>query len=412
MTDTGGVSPRIATGGVHGYRELLAVKEARTVILWGLVARLPMGMSALALVLLVRGAGGSYAGAGIASGAYAIASGISAPIGGRLVDRRRPTAVLTVYGIVFGIALTGLYLLARRDAPEPVLIAAAIVAGLVAPPISPTIRMMWPSMLPRPELRTTAFALEATLQEVLFVAGPLVVAALTTTVSSSAGVAAAAIAGCTGTIGFAFTPAVRARRVDSSHDRSSHRLLEALTPWGVRRVLLFSGACGIAFGAAEVSMPAFAEQHGGRSLGGIALAAFAGGSLIGGVFGGAAAAAADRPHRRLRLISAAFTCALVLPFLAQSMPQMVVIMLIAGLPIAPSFAITYNLIEGAAVPGTQAEVFGWISTSITLTIAFGTAVGGSLIAHFDVHAALALAVAGAALATAISFSSPGAPARR
>ena len=94
------------------------------------------------------------------------------------------------------------------------------------------------------------------------------------------------------------------------------------------------------------------------------------------------------------------------------MPQMVVIMLIAGLPIAPSFAITYNLIEGAAVPGTQAEVFGWISTSITLTIAFGTAVGGSLIAHFDVHAALALAVAGAALATAISFSSPGEPARR
>ena len=85
---------------------------------WGLVARLPMGMSALALVLLVRGAGGSYAGAGIASGAYAIASGISAPIGGRLVDRRRPTAVLIVYGIAFGIALAGLYLLAERRAPR------------------------------------------------------------------------------------------------------------------------------------------------------------------------------------------------------------------------------------------------------------------------------------------------------
>ena len=91
------------------------------------------------------------------------------------------------------------------------------------------------------------------------------------------------------------------------------------------------------------------------------------------------------------MISAAFTLALVLPLLAGSMVQMVVIMLIAGLPIAPSFAITYNLIEAAAVPGTQAEVFGWISTSITLTIAFGTAVGGSLIAHVDVHAALVLA---------------------
>ena len=401
-----------ATGGVRGYRELLGAAQTRTVIGWGLVARLPMGMSALALVLLVRGAGGSYAGAGIASGVYAIASGISAPIGGRLVDRRRPTAVLVFYGIAFGIALAGLYLLAERHAAETVLIAAAAVAGLLAPPISPTIRMMWPSMLPRPELRTTAFALEAVLQEVLFVAGPLLVAALTTTVSSSAGVAAAAVAGSVGTIAFALTPAVRARRVDASHDRSSHRLLEALRPWGVRRVLLYSGACGIAFGAAEVAMPAFAEHHGGRSLGGIALAAFAGGSLIGGVLGGAAAGASARPHRRLRMISAAFALALVLPLLAGSIVQMVVIMLIAGLPIAPSFAITYNLIEGAAVPGTQAEVFGWISTSITLTIAFGTSVGGSLIAHIDVRAALALAIVGAALACAISFSSPGERAQR
>ena len=36
-------------------------------------------------------------------------------------------------------------------------------------------------------------------------------------------------------------------------------------------------------------------------------------------------------------------------------------------------------------------MFGWISTSITLTIAFGTAVGGSLIALEDAGAALALA---------------------
>ena len=59
--------------------------------------------------------------------------------------------------------------------------------------------MMWPAMLPRPELRTTAFALEATIQEVIFVAGPLVVAVLAATISSSAGIVAAAIACIAGT---------------------------------------------------------------------------------------------------------------------------------------------------------------------------------------------------------------------
>ena len=258
-------------------------------------------------------------------------------------------------------------------------------------------------MLPRPELRTTAFALEATIQEVIFVAGPLVVAVLAATISSSAGIVAAAIACMAGTLGFTWTPAVRARRPDRSHDRTGHRLLEALVPWGVRRVLLLGLAYGVAFGAAEVSMPAFAEAHGGRSLGGIALAAFSGGSLIGGILAGAASSSGGL-NRRLQAISAAFALVLVLPLLAGSMPQMVVIMLIAGLPIAPSVAIAYNLIERAAVAGTQAEVFGWLSTAVTSGIAVGTAAGGSLIAHTGVHAALMLGICGAALGCAISFT--------
>jgi predicted MFS family arabinose efflux permease len=389
--------------GVSSYRELLAGAEARRVISWGLLARMPMGMSSLALVLLVRGEGGTYATAGIVSGTYAVASGAGAVVGGRLVDRRRPAAVLISYGIAYGVALAAVLALARARAPEAALVAGALLAGLLAPPVGPTIRMMWPAMLPRPELRTTAFALEATIQEVIFVAGPLVVAALATAISPSAGIAAAAIACIAGTVGLIWTPAVRARRPDPGHDRSGHRLFEALVPWGVRRVLLLGTAYGIAFGAAEVSMPAFAEGHGGRSLGGVALAAFSGGSLIGGVFAGVASASGSL-NRRLQAISAAFALVLVLPLLAGSMTQMTVIMLIAGLPIAPSVAIAYNLIERAAVPGTQAEVFGWMSTAVTAGIALGTAAGGSLIAHTGVHAALALGIAGAALGCVISFT--------
>jgi MFS family permease len=389
--------------GVRSYRELLAGSEARRVISWGLLARMPMGMASLALVLLVRGEGGSYATAGIVTGTYAVASGAGAVVGGRLVDRRRPAGLLICYAIAYGVALAALLALARARAPETALVAAALLAGLLAPPVGPTIRMMWPGMLPRPELRTTAFALEATIQEVIFVVGPLVVGALAAAVSSSAGIAAAAIACVAGTVGFTSTPAVRAQRPDPSNDRSGHRLLEALVPWGVRRVLLLGTAYGIAFGAAEVSMPAFAELHGGRSLGGIALAAFSGGSLIGGVLAGAASASGGL-NRRLQVISAVFTVVLVLPLLAGTMAQMTVVMLIAGLPIAPSVAIAYNLIERAAVAGTQAEVFGWLSTAVTSGIAIGTAAGGSLIAHTSVHAALTLGICGAALGCAISFT--------
>ena len=48
--------------------------------------------------------------------------------------------------------------------------------------------------------------------------------------------------------------------------------------------MLSTFAMGIAFGIVEVSMPAFAEDHGSRAQGGFALACFALGSLIGGIW--------------------------------------------------------------------------------------------------------------------------------
>ncbi len=389
--------------GVSSYRELLSAGEARRVVSWGLLARMPMGMSALALVLLVRSEGGSYATAGIVSGAYAVASGAGSVVGGRLVDRRPPAPVVITYALAYGTALAALLALAHARVAEPVLVAATLVAGLLAPPVGPTIRMMWPAMLPRPELRTTAYALEATIQEVIFVAGPLIVAVLAASFSASAGIVAAAVACVAGTIGFTATPAVRARRPDPGHDRSGQHVLEALVPWGIRRLLMVGIAYGVAFGAAEVSMPAFAEAHGGRTLGGIALAAFSGGSLIGGVVAGAAASSGPL-NRRLQVISAAFVLVLLPPLLAGSITEMAVVMFIAGLPIAPSVAVAYNMLERAAVAGTQAEVFGWMSTAVTIGIAIGTAAGGALIAHTGVQASLALGICGAALACAISFT--------
>src|SRR2546423_10738346 len=110
------------------------------------------------------------------------------------------------------MALAALLALAHAQVAEPVVVAATLLAGLLAPPVGPTIRMMWPAMLPRPELRTTAYALEATIQEVIFVVGPLVVAVLAASISASAGIVAAGIACIAGSIGVTATPAVRRRR--------------------------------------------------------------------------------------------------------------------------------------------------------------------------------------------------------
>jgi predicted MFS family arabinose efflux permease len=77
-------------------------------------------------------------------------------------------------------------------------------------------------------------------------------------------------------------------------------------------------------------------------------------------------------------------------------------MFITGLPIAPSFALTYGMVQRVAVPGTQAEVFAWLTTAVVVGVAFGAAVGGSLITHSGSDASIALGMAGAACAAVIA----------
>ena len=70
--------------GLARYRALFRVPHVRRLVLSGLLARLPMGMIGLALLLLVRENGGSYAAAGAVSGALLRRDR------GRRSDRRPP----------------------------------------------------------------------------------------------------------------------------------------------------------------------------------------------------------------------------------------------------------------------------------------------------------------------------------
>jgi MFS family permease len=386
--------------GLRGYGALLAMAGVRPVILWGLVARVPFGMSVLAMVFMVRATGGSYADAGIVTGANTVAVALGAPVAGRLVDRGRPKTVLLAFGILCPALMAALALLAWAGAPLWALAVAGAAAGASNPPIGPAIRKLWPRLVSDDQQRRAAFAFEATVQEVIFVVGPLLTGAAVAIFGWGAGLGFAALLSLCGVLGFVFTEAVRSAAAPGPGDPPPRHLLAALAPAGVRRVIVFSAGYGVAFGGVEVAMPAFAEGHGGRALASFALAAWSAGSLAGGLL---AAGSGREPYAALRLTSLAFAAVLLLPLVATSLPQMAAFMFLAGLPIAPSFAITYGLVEDSALPGTQAEVFGWLSMAIVAGFAGGTALGGTLITHSGIHASILLAVLGAATAAAVAW---------
>ncbi len=384
----------VASGTRH-YRALLALPYARAMVGWSLLGRLPLGMTPLALLFLVRGEGRSYGSAGIVVALYAVAVGIGAPIAGRQVDRRGPSSVVRLRAIAYPTLIGVVVLLAVADAGIGPIAAVAALAGLALPPLSSTVRIVWPRLAPD-ELRSTMYAMEATLQEIFFVGGPLLAAGLAV-VAPAAPLVGAAAASLVGASATARLPPVR----ETPPSRSgSAGLLGALGSPGVRTVVLYAATVGVGFGSVELAMPAFAEAHGARELGGIALALFSCGSLVGGFVAGMR----PPPSVLRRFLGGAVVLAVSLLALqfAVSIPTLCALAFVAGLPIAPTIGALYSLTDRSARPGTAAESFAWFGTAVTVGIATGSALAGALVDTSGVRAAFGLgaaaALAGAALA--------------
>ncbi|MGH3071168.1 MAG: MFS transporter [Gaiellaceae bacterium] len=361
--------------GFARYRALFLVPFVRRLVLSGLLARLPTGMIGLALLLLVRENGGSYAAAGAVSGGYFVASAVGAPVAGRLVDRRGQFRILFRRALLFPALLAGVCALALVDAPLALVGVCAAAAGVLTPPVGASLRSLWPRMFADGELRAAAYALEASLQEIIFVVGPLLVAVLTSAASPVLALGVAAAAGGIGTMLVAVAGPVRAWKPDE--DRPAASVLGALKSRGVVTIVALSACLGLGFGATEVGFPAFAEAHGGAELGSIPLSLFAAGSLVGGLVAGARVTVT--PLRLLRVATVLLVLGLALPLLGWSLPSMAVLAFFAGLPIAPVVMAAYGLIDAVATRGTAAEAFAWISTAVFIGFSIGMALGGSLI---------------------------------
>src|SRR5689334_7030690 len=98
------------------------------------IARMPIGVLALALVLFLREHTGSYSAAGAVAGAFAFANALAAPVQGRLIARLGQTRVLVPGTLLHVAAIAGLVALGLGDAPAGVLALLAALAGAAAPP--------------------------------------------------------------------------------------------------------------------------------------------------------------------------------------------------------------------------------------------------------------------------------------
>jgi len=374
------------------YRRVL--RAPNVLGLWGAstLARLPIGINGLAIVLAMRAQTGSYAAAGLAAGAYAATLALTNPLYGRLLDRHGPRRVLPpLVGVHVVVMLAFVGLLG--DAPVWVLVALAGLSGAGLPPWSSILRAMWPRLLGAEDLVTTAFALDAAIVETVFVVGPLLVALALAVAGPEAALLGATALVSAGTALLVASPAIRGWETERG---GSGHLLGALRSPGLLTVFLATIPVGFSFGAIEIALPAFAEAEGHPGRAGLLIAVWGAGSMAGALVYGALPGRRALGDRWL-LFTALMAVGSLFPLAAGSSAAMALLLVPCGAFIAPAIASGSQLMGLLSPPGMTTEAYAWGPTALVMGAAAGNALSGALVEATNWRSAiLAAALAAAA----------------
>jgi MFS family permease len=370
--------------------------------LTGLFARLPISMAGLGIVLMVEAARGSYGAAGLVSAAYLVANAATAVVQGRLLDTLGQRRVLVVAAAAFAVAVSLLVASVQEGWSTAVTYGAAALAGATLPQITTCVRTRWRHVLDEPADLQTAFALEAVIDEAVFIIGPIVVATLATLVHPAAGLLTGAAAGAVGALVFAAQRGTEPPAQPHDHSTGARPRL----PWAT---LVPLTACAVAFGtlfgAAEVTTVAFAEEQGHRAWSGGLLALWALGSLLSGVVTGTVAWRIDLATR-LRRGAAAMALAMLPLALVDSIWLMGALLLLGGAAIAPTMVATISLTEQRMPPSRLTETLAIVETGLVVGVAPGAALSGLVVDHHGASAAYLVSLGAGVLAAVAAWLVP------
>lgn len=385
------------------YRKVLATPGALAFSTAGALARLPMSMVTISIVLLIEALYGSYALAGQVAAVYTVAQAVCAPQLAKLVDARGQARVMRPSLLVAMAGLAGLCVAALTHAPSWVLFATATLGGATIGSMGALVRARWNRVVDGPRQLHTAYSLESAIDELVFVIGPVLATTLAAAISPIAGLLSAVTAALFG--GFWFL-AQRATEPTAAGRPVGAARRSVMRSGGMVVITVVFVAMGTIFGSVDVSTVAFAEDSDAQAWAGVVLAVFATGSLISGLLYGArdfTMAAWKRFVLGMVLLAAGISMFV----LVSSLPVLAAAMFVTGFAIAPTIITGNALVQQLVLPSRLTEGLTWVGCAIGVGFAVGSSVAGWVVDAYGSHAGFFVSMGAAWLAALIAVSTAG-----
>jgi predicted MFS family arabinose efflux permease len=352
------------------YRSVLRLPGVRSLLLVGLLARVPSVAAGITLTLhVVLELDRGYAAAGLVGAAVTVGAALGAPLLGRLIDRRglRPVLVLTT------VAEAAFWSFAGR-LPYPALLVAALIGGLLLLPTFSVVRQSLAALVPA-EQRRPAYALDSMSVEVSFMAGPALAVLVATTASPRA--AMWAVGGgvvLSGIALYLLDPPVRSQEEEMPAGTRRPALRSWLTP-RMLGILAIAVATTLVLGGSDVSVVALLREAGQVSFTGAVLTAWGLYSLAGGFAYGAM----SRPPSPLVLLTLLAGLTVPVALSGRQWWLVALALLPAGALCAPTLAAAADAVSRLAPAAVRGEAMGLHGSAITVGLALGAPLAGAVI---------------------------------
>jgi predicted MFS family arabinose efflux permease len=374
------------------YRWLFSTPGMPALFLASVLGRLPIGMSGLAILLLVQSENGSFAAGGLATGCYVAGLAAVAPLLGRVIDRNGPRLTLFACAVLFPASMAALVAAVGSGASTVAVLACAIAAGATFPPVTVCMRTYLRQKIAEDTALSTAYSVDSILIEVMFIAGPMLVALFVAYANASAAVWFSAGAGFAGAI--VFTRSLGHWRIENRRERT---LLGPLAQKDFITLIAVVLCYAVAFGATELAVAAAAAEAKRPALAGVFLGLMSAGSAFGGLAYGSRSWRGSL-IRQFSITLAVMGSGLLVLAAPWSVAAFSLLCVLAGIVMAPALIIQSMLVAKTAKPEHVTEAFTWSTSALLAGIGLGMAAGGALVEWARSPAALFAAGAAALVA--------------
>lgn len=422
---------------MSNYVRLFSFEGTRAFCISGAIARLPISMMGLGIVLALNHIYNNWTIAGTMSAAYVLSQAAVTPLYAKLFDRfgQRKVGVIALSAQV--ICMLSFATAALFHIPLPILFALAILMGVTQFAFGALVRTRWAYTLKNQSddtLLNVAYALESGIDEIVFIFGPILAAWLATSVHPVSQLFVPVLASGLGGAWFlslkntqpavvkivqvetapASDEDVRAalengpyRAAEDSakngkkpiaknlRDRLSLKQLKNTNRKNKpKNVLLYRGIIplvimflvfNMSFSAFDVSVTAAMRAQGLDKLIGLQLALFACGSLVGAVIFGSHKFRGSNWSHLIVFLSLLTVGFILMNINIDRLVLLSIFELLSGLCVSPIFA-TGNLIVKDTIPEhSLTEGLSWLPTASAVGASLGSMVAGFAIDAWSSH---------------------------